>query len=188
LRRKSKKLTYLFWGITFLGFTVGLGWHLSGKYFPQEASQHPDPFFDGSAELVGVVEEREASPEEKRPLPEISPEELSFRERTNRVLEDFPKKEILKDSGRDLHKPPPELVDASTELGAIEDLLDKNPELTKEGLRFYRKCALQEALLSSLRALCLHNLKQRAERAGLTKKINWKQFPDKLHRIADRLK
>lgn len=144
-------------------------------------------FLEESPNPVHVVEQKDAHPEEVRALPDISSEELAFRQRAQRVLEDFPKKSILKERGRDPHKPPRELVDASNELGTIEDLLDKNPELVKEGLRFYRKCALTNELLTSLRALCLHNLKTRATASGFDKRIRWNEFPDHLHRIADKL-
>ncbi|NDD53330.1 hypothetical protein EBZ39_05570 [bacterium] len=165
-----------------IGFGSLLGIYLAERFQTTKAKvATPAP------EPVQVVEQKDAHPEEVRPLPDISSEELAFRERALRVLEDFPKKSVLKEKDRELHKPPKELIDASGELGAIEDLLDKNPELTKEGLRFYRRCALKEDLLTSLRALCLHNLKTRAKKSGFDKKIRWSDFPDHLHRISDKL-
>jgi hypothetical protein len=185
LRKKKKNLYFLFWAFSFLSFTFGLGWHLSEKYFPKQAN---DPLFiEDTGATPNVLETREITPEERVKLPEISREELSFRERSNAVLKGFPTTDILKDKSRDLHLPPKELGDVGAEVGAIEELLDQNRKLLKEGLRFYRKCALQESLLTSVRALCLHNLKNRAKESGLYKRIRWNEFPENLHRIADRL-
>lgn len=185
MRKKRKNLYFLFWVFAFVAFTLGLGWHLSDRYFPKEKNE---PLFsEDTNNLITVQEQKEPTPEEKIKLPEISPEELSFREHANRILRSFPNKDILKDKNRDLHKPPPELTDVGAEIGSIEELLDKNGKLIKEGLRFYRKCALNEGLLTSVRALCLHNLKTRAEEAGFKNKIRWSEFPDNLHRIADKL-
>lgn len=168
-----------------MGFALGFGWHLSNRPSIQRAAEKTENVESGG--VVALSEEREPSPEENRSLPAISPEELAFRERATEVLKDFPRKEILKEKGRDLHQPPKELAEAGQELGVIEDLLEKNPSLLREGLRFYRKCALSEPLLTSLRALCLHNLKERAKKSGVEKKIRWGEFPENLHRIADRL-
>lgn len=168
-----------------MGFTLGLGWHLSEKYFPKESSELL--LADEPNQFVSVSEDKEPTPEERVKLPEITPEELSFRQHANQVLKSFPDKAILKEQHRDLHAPPPELREVGAELGAIEELLDKDPSLTKEGLRFYRKCALKESLLTSVRALCLHNLKTRAKATGLYPRIRWGEFPDNLHRIADKL-
>lgn len=168
-----------------ISFTALVGLYLEDRF--KSAAPKTIPSAEKNPNPVHVLEQKEAHPEEVRPLPSISSEELAFRERANRVLEDFPKKNILKEKDRDLHKPPKELVDASSELGAIEDLLDKNPELIKEGLRFYRRCALTNETLTSLRALCLHNLKTRAKKAGLDNRIRWSDFPEHLHRIADKL-
>lgn len=171
--------------LVFLGFTALLGWYLSDRFKKYPSTEND--FLDEPKHNVQVVEQPDAHPEEVRPLPDITSEKLAFRERAKRVIETFPKKNILKERDRDLHKPPKELLDASGELGAIEDLLDKNPELTKEGLRFYRKCTLSGDLLTSVRALCLHNLKTRAKASGFDTKIRWDEFPEFLHRIADRL-
>ena len=185
MKKKKRHLYFLFWALTFISFAFLLGWYLLDQF--KDKSSDQTGFFEEPTNSVQVVEQRDAHPEEVRPLPDISPEELAFRQRSNQVLEDFPKKSILKERGRDQHKPPKELVEASSELGTIEDLLDKNPNLAKEGLRFYRKCALKDELLTSLRALCLHNLKTRAEKTGFDKRIRWSEFPDNLHRIADKL-
>lgn len=185
MRRRKKNLSYVFWGLAFLAFTFGFGWHLSQRYFPKE---NPINFSLGNPSGVSeVIETKEPSKEEVHPLPVISKEELEFRERANTVLDAFPSKEILSKKDRDFHGPPEELGEAAAELGAIEDLLDKSPTLTNEGLRFYRKCALKESLLTPVRALCLHNLKIRAKSSGIDKKIRWNEFPENLHRIADRL-
>lgn len=185
MRRRKKNLSYLFWGFAFLAFTFGFGWHLSQRYFPKSNSATLS--IVNPSDISEVVETKEPSKEEVRPLPVISKEELEFRERANSVLDTFPSKEILLQKDRDFHGPPEELGDAAAELGAIEDLLDKSPSLTKEGLRFYRRCALKESLLTPVRALCLHNLKTRAKSSGFDKKIRWNEFPQNLHRIADRL-
>jgi len=185
LKKKRRQLYFLFWVVTFFCFASLLGWYLIDQF--KKSPSEPRSFLEEPSNAVQVIEQKDAHPEEVRPLPDISPEELAFRERAARILEDFPRKSILKDRGRNPHKPPRELVDASGELGALEDLLDKNPGLVKEGLRFYRKCALTNELLTSLRGLCLHNLKTRARSAGFENRIRWNEFPDHLHRIADKL-
>jgi len=167
-----------------MSFALGLAWHFS------KASLEKDGDTDGKSEVstgsgIAVFESKEPTPDENSPLPEISSEELAFRERAEKVLSDFPSKELLKDPKRELHRPPPELAEVGAELGAIEDLLDSYPHLNQEGLRFYRKCALKVDLLTSVRALCLHNLKIRAQKTG--RKIREKDFPDQLHRLADKL-
>ena len=186
MKRNNAAFRNLFFGTALVSFTLGLAWHFSkNSALKTNTSAEIQPNLTGSS--VGVFETKEVTPEENGPLPDISNEELAFRERAERVLSDFPQKQILKDPDRDLHRPPPELADAGAELGAIEDLLDDYPNLINEGLRFYKKCALKDDLLTSLRALCLHNLKTRAKKAGKEKEIRWKEFPDQLHRLADRL-
>ncbi|MFM8268678.1 MAG: hypothetical protein ACKN9V_00685 [Pseudomonadota bacterium] len=185
MRKKQRKLYFLFGWLTVLSFLALLGWYLSDRFRMLPTESHF--IFEEKLGSVQVAEQKDSAPEEVRPLPDISAEELAFRQRAQQALEDFPRKNILKEQGRDLHKPPQELLDASAELGTIEDLLDKNPSLVKEGLRFYRRCALNEALLNSLRGLCLHNLKTRAKASGFEKRIRWNEFPDYLHRIADKL-
>lgn len=162
-----------------------LGWYLSDRF--KKPSLDNDFLLEDKPDAVQVIEQKDAAPEETRPLPDISSEELAFRERAQQIIEDFPRKNILKEKERDLHKPPRELIEAGNELGALEDLLDKNPNLIKEGLRFYRRCALTDDLLTSLRALCLHNLKIRSHKSGFDKRIRWSEFPAYLHRIADKL-
>lgn len=186
MRRKSNTFRNLFFGTALISFTLGLAWHFSQKS-PIKNESHDEIPQKPTGSSVGVFEVKEPTPEENAPLPDLSNEELAFRERADKVLADFPEKQILKNPDRDLHRPPPELADAGAELGAIEDLLDDYPHLVKEGLRFYRKCALKDELLTSLRALCLHNLKTRAKKAGKEKEIRWKEFPEQIHRLADRL-
>lgn len=186
MRKKSTAFRNLFFGSALVSFTLGLAWHFSKTGNEKidsalELAQKP------SGSGVAVFETAEPTLEDNAPLPDISSEELAFRERAERVLADFPQKHLLKDPNRDLHRPPPELADAGAELGAIEDLLDDYPDLINEGLRFYKKCALKDELLTSLRALCLHNLKNRAKKTGKEASIRWSEFPDQLHRLADRL-
>lgn len=167
-----------------MSFALGLAWHFSKASLEKggETNEKTDtPIGSG----IAVFERKEPTPDENSPLPEISSEELAFRERAEKVLSDFPSKELLKDPKRDLHRPPPELAEVGAELGAIEDLLDSYPHLSQEGLRFYRKCALRADLLTSVRALCLHNLKARAKKTGA--KLSEKEFPEQLHRLADKL-
>lgn len=183
--KAKKKLYRLFGGTLLITFTGILGWYIAGRY--QSLGENNQSNFNHPQAWVTVIEEKEPSNEEKQPLPEISEEELSFRARAKEILKDFPGKEVLHQPERDHHRPPPELTSAGAELGAIEDLLDKNPHLLREGLRFYRQCALQENILTSLRALCLHNLKVRAKSAGIESRIRWQIFPSHLHRLADKL-
>ncbi|NBX92941.1 MAG: hypothetical protein EB078_11020 [Proteobacteria bacterium] len=185
MKKKNRKLYLGFWLVTFIGFTAGLGLHLSNR--GQKPSPPAPPTITGENALVSLSEQKEPSPEETRHLPDISKEEVAFRERTVEALRGFPRKDILKEKGRDLHTPPKELVEASQELGIIEDMLDKTPSLLSEGLKFYKECALSEELLTPLRALCLHNLKTRSKRAGVDGKVRWDLFPQNLHRIADKL-
>ena len=167
-----------------MGFSIVLGWYIAGRY--QSLGEKKGEAFDPQS-WVTVIEEKEPSVEEKKALPEISEEELAVRSRAKELLKDLPKKDILHKPDRDHHRPPPELTEAGAELGAIEDLLDKNPSLLREGLRFYKQCALQDEVLTSLRALCLHNLKVRAKSAGIENRIRWQIFPNPLHRLADKL-
>jgi hypothetical protein len=83
----------------------------------------------------------------------------------------------------DFHRVPPSVLQASEVFGEISDRLKTNPKLIREALRFYRACALNEQLVTSIRAVCTRNLKDWSKVAGIN--ISKVDIPESIERIAD---
>jgi len=74
-------------------------------------------------------------------------------------------------------------LQTSEVFGEISDRLKTSPNLIKEALRFYRACALNEQLVTSIRAVCTRNLKDWSKIARID--ISKIEIPESIEKIAD---
>jgi hypothetical protein len=81
------------------------------------------------------------------------------------------------------HHVPTEVIGSSEIFGEIADRIKANPALTREALRFYSACAVNEQLITSVRAVCTRNLKDWAKIAKID--VSKVEIPDDIIRIAD---
>jgi hypothetical protein len=81
------------------------------------------------------------------------------------------------------HHVPTEAIESSEIFGEIADKLKANPSLTRDALRFYSACALNDQLITSVRAVCARNLKDWAKIARID--VSKVEIPDNIVRIAD---
>jgi hypothetical protein len=83
----------------------------------------------------------------------------------------------------DFHHVPPQVIESSEIFGEIADRLKRSPQLIKDGLRFYAACALNEQLVTSIRAVCARNLKDWSKKS----RIDTSQvvIPENIERIAN---
>ncbi len=88
--------------------------------------------------------------------PRVTQEQSQFRELAKEVMKALPLKEALQNlSDKEVHNTPKVLLQAGKELGRVAEALQANPELKKEGSKFYGACATAGGILSDVRALCL---------------------------------
>lgn len=83
----------------------------------------------------------------------------------------------------DFHHVSPSVLQTSEVFGEISDRLKTSPNLIKEALRFYRACALNEQLVTSIRAVCTRNLKDWSKIARID--ISKIEIPESIEKIAD---
>ena len=83
----------------------------------------------------------------------------------------------------DFHHVPPTVIESSEIFGDIADRLNKNGYLIRDALKFYSACALNEQLVTSVRAVCARNLKDWSSKAKID--ISRIEIPDTIQKIAD---
>ncbi len=83
----------------------------------------------------------------------------------------------------DFHRVPFEVIESSEIFGEIADKLKSNSTLTKEALKFYSACAINEQLITSIRAVCARNLIDWSKKARID--ISRISIPDNIIRIAE---
>ncbi len=60
---------------------------------------------------------------------------------------------------KETHNTPALLFKAGTEIGKVAEAIEKDPSLAPQGMDFYAKCARRADLSTSVRALCLGNMR-----------------------------
>ncbi|MFM8314214.1 MAG: hypothetical protein ACKOA8_08005 [Deltaproteobacteria bacterium] len=83
----------------------------------------------------------------------------------------------------DFHHVPPTVIESSEIFGDIADRLNKNGYLIRDALKFYSACALNEQLVTSVRAVCARNLKDWSSKAKID--ISRIEIPETIQKIAD---
>lgn len=81
------------------------------------------------------------------------------------ALASLPEKRIL-GGAPSVEFAPRALMEASERLGRLRAELRDNPALLDEGLKFYRECANEEEVLTSIRAYCLRAVRDLSRRVG----------------------
>jgi hypothetical protein len=84
----------------------------------------------------------------------------------------------------EVHNTPQLLIDASFQIGELAEAIAKNPALGAQGMDFYGKCARRGELAISVRAHCLHNMRelskkqnQPASEAGISESVQKLEGP-----------
>lgn len=86
------------------------------------------------------------------------------------------------DKDGSFHHVPSNVLQASAVFGEISESLKENSALTKDAIRFYIACTLNEQIVTSIRAVCARNLKDWAfkERIDVSNVV----IPEEIERIA----
>jgi hypothetical protein len=95
------------------------------------------------------------------------------------------REQIAKLKPSEQHKTPVALFEAGTEIGKVAEAIEKDPSLAPQGIDFYGKCARRKELSTSVRALCLGNLRDLARDANLA--ANEEGVDPKIKALADKL-
>lgn len=142
------------------------------------------------AAVVQAIPAPVALPEAKvsaaRPTPTPASEE-PFAEFSRETLQKLPTVDQVRSRTSDFHRPPLELSEGAHLIAQVENRLRAEPRLAREGMEFYRKCALEESVLTALRAVCLRSLKDWAKKAKLKELVRKDEYSERLHFIADQL-
>jgi len=83
----------------------------------------------------------------------------------------------------DFHHVPINVIESSEVFGEIADKIKTNPSLIKEALRFYGACALNEQVVTSIRAVCARNLKDWARKTNTD--ISRVILPENIERVSE---
>ncbi len=111
-------------------------------------------------------------------------EKTEFHQLISQAFEILPRVEVLK-LHRDHSQPPPELLQAGTPFGQIEDSLRSNPSLAPQAVEFYRACADDTEMLFAIRALCFRDLRYWSERVEGAMPIAESHYPASVVRAAN---
>lgn len=177
--RKSRQSLYLaFSAIGVVGFFVGTILHVTKNHGIIPKPTKRSESFSFKIEVP--------KPRHEKPLPSVSQAVVEFRSLGQEVLSQLTRKNQI-DLNKDNHHAPTYLVDSAYELGRIEDAVAANPKLAEEAVKFYRGCALQEDLMTALRAVCVSNLKEHASRAGISQSLSLQGIPEGIQRVAQDL-
>lgn len=135
--------------------------------------------------VYGVLRAREPEPAEPEPasapvatVPAANTGALKpalpqaeFQKKLDAAQENFPTSDkIAALPDEQVHDTPRPLVDAGFQIGEIAEAITKNPALGAQGMEFYGKCARRAELAVSVRAHCLHNLRELGKRRDETVK------------------
>jgi|GEM_PF-6139598 len=83
------------------------------------------------------------------------------------------------------HKTPAALFAAGTEIGKVAEAIEKDPTLAPQGIQFYGTCARRSELSTSVRALCLGNLRDLAKASGAP--VDEEGVSPEIRQLADKL-
>jgi len=122
-----------------------------------EASDHAVPLANDPPEAQGVSEVASASfapaPTEAAPSQELAQE-------IEKVKTSLPSLGELRELPDDeVHGAPAKIIEAGAALGELDEYLEKRPEEFASASRFFSDCAAGETLPGSIRAMCLHSLR-----------------------------
>ncbi|MGZ3651590.1 MAG: hypothetical protein ACXVB9_15440 [Bdellovibrionota bacterium] len=93
----------------------------------------------------------------------------TFAKRAEEVQASLPTLDKIKTlSAEEVHSTPVAVLEAGLKLGELAETIEKDPTLAPEGIAFYGKCARRSDISSSIRALCLSDLRELSKKQGLT--------------------
>lgn len=100
----------------------------------------------------------------------------------------LPRREVIaKASEEEIHHGTPGLQEGSAVLGTVLREMTHNEKAIPDGVEFYRRCAKDEDVLTSLRAVCVKRLGEWAPRANPPIVIDFGEFDPELRELADKL-
>lgn len=115
---------------------------------------------------------------ETTPKPTPRRSEVPFAEQ----FKTLPRKEEIKKASKDeLHHGPPGLARSAQALGDVMSKLKSDPSQIPAGIAFYERCARDNDILTSVRAVCFRNLKH------FSKNVSDSSFPEDVVRISESL-
>ena len=93
--------------------------------------------------------------------------------------------DIQKLSSEDVHMTPKAIVEAAVEIGRVAEMIEAHPELSSQGLAFYRECAEKESAVESIRATCLSDFTTLRKRSGNSEALP--KVPKRIALLAEKL-
>lgn len=151
-----------------LGFLVGL----AVLFYINSGSDHSEPsgaLVSPGGEDVSLVPSEGASvkePSSGEPVTGFAPSADSSslsEELAREILKVKKALPSLKDLGSlpddEVHGTPARIIEAGAALGELEEFLERKPEEFHGASRFFSECAVGEDLPASIRAMCLHSLR-----------------------------
>jgi len=109
-----------------------------------------------------------------------------FTATTQQTLRSLPNRgQIAQLSEAEVQHTPMLVVQAGRKLGQILEMLDAHPELAQQGARFYTDCALQANGVTTIRALCLANLRELSRKHQMPLPSEVENLPAQVKKLAD---
>lgn len=161
------------------------GAYLIGYFFGEPAIEKKNESVTVRPTAATVVDLplRRRVEEPKKEIKALAPTS-EFAQLTNTSFIRLPRMEKIRKSGkRDFHHAPPELLEISDDLGKIHDAMEREAKLIPAGREFFKKCALDNTVMSAARAVCLRDLKYWTGNAPL----DMSEFPEHIKKIAGSL-
>lgn len=113
-------------------------------------------------------------------------EKAGFQKFLKAAFESLPKTEEIKAStdARSHHDTPESIMRAGSTIGAVADQIKKNKANVEAGLKFFKTCAENPEIVSSVRAVCLRNLVDFSSRYRNNVRVSFADYPYDVQRIA----
>lgn len=168
---------------------LGLGiWFLNrgaSTATPEQPDAEPVSVATGTSTTTQTtVAAPTAVPAPAAPMPVETP--VPFQQTLEKTQAALPTREqISKLKPSEQHKTPVALINAGTEIGKVAEAIEKDPSLAPQGIDFYGKCARRSELSTSIRALCLGNLRDLGKATGSA--IDEEGVSPEIRRLADKL-
>jgi len=124
-------------------------------------------FAPGKTENVAVSVSTETSAPANVEAPHTVNATSTFARRAEEVQASLPTLDKIKSlTEEEVHSTPTSVMEAGLKLGELAEAIEKDPSLAPEGIAFYGKCARRGDISSSVRALCLSDLRDLSKKRG----------------------
>ncbi len=117
-----------------------------------------------------------------------SDKESSRKNRFEALHTNLPRLDVVRNaSEEEIHHGAPGVNQGADVLGEVATQLRADAKAIPEGVEFYRRCARDESVITSVRAVCLKRLGEWASRAAPPIRVKRSEFPADLQELADQL-